>query len=67
MVRNQVTLTLYPLPKRDWRGKVIWFYFFHAHGMWGLSFRVLWLGFDFHNNSVWAFEDDTVRKARALT
>jgi hypothetical protein len=66
MVQNQLTLTLYWHPPKLWRGKRIWFYRFSHIGMWGISFRVLWFGFDLHNNSVWAFEDDTIRKARGV-
>lgn len=66
MVHNQITFTMYWHPRKLWRGQRVFTYRFAAHGMWGLSFRVLWLGFDVHNNSVWAFEDDTIRKARAI-
>ena len=65
MVQNQVTFTVYLHPTRLWRRHRVWTYWFRAHGMWGLCLRVLWFGFELHNNSVWAFEDDTIRKARS--
>jgi hypothetical protein len=46
MVQNQLTFTLYWHPPKLWRGKRTWFYRFSHIGMWGISFRVLWLGFD---------------------
>jgi len=66
MVHNQVSLTLYRLPKKDWRGIPVWIYRFAAYGMWGFSFRLLWFGFEVHNNSVWSFEDELPRKQRGL-
>lgn len=66
MVHNQVTFTVYWHPRKLWRGLPVFTYRFHHLGMWGLCIRVLWFGFDFHNNSVWAFEDDTIRRARAI-
>lgn len=66
MVANQVTFTVYFLRKKDWRGLPLWVYRFRWKGMWGFSLRVFWFGFDLHNNSVWAFEDDTIRRARGI-
>lgn len=66
MVQNQATFTVYWLPKKHWRGLPVWTYWFRLHGMWGLAFRILWLGFELHNNSVWSFEDELPRRQRGL-
>lgn len=67
MVHQQVTFTVYRLPRSHWHGYRIWLYSFSYHGMWAFAFRVLWFGFELHNNSVWSFEDEVVLKARGLT
>lgn len=66
MVESQITFTVYYLPRKHWRGHRVFTYRFAKLGMWGLCVRLLWLGIDIHNNCVWAFEDDTIRRQRGI-
>jgi hypothetical protein len=59
---SQFTFTTYWFAARNWRGRRAWFLLFRYSGNWALSFRVLWLGVDIHNNCVWSFEEQAQAK-----
>lgn len=61
-VHKQASFTFYYLAPSHWRSQKIFTYLFFWRGMWEFCIRVLWLGIDIHNNSVWAAEDEVVLK-----